>query len=226
MNRYSWFLLVMVVFASCGKVVDTDPRAVVSITLKGDFAGIDSVAGVLSEPGVSRPLSFKRSGDTLLTASIGNVENGADKKIKVELFDGMLLRFSGEEEFSVDNDDPLELTLDLLPVDRLIAPSSCWNANLVCNTDTAAGQYTLSWSSYPDSVEFKETLRLVYVVVADTNPIAEEWVYSPANIVDRRQFGDNSVSGPVPAEKTYIGLFLYSDRFRTYIMNCGYIPIK
>lgn len=217
MNKIALLCCFSVWLAGCQKIEDSAPEAVVSINLQGRFQDIDSaVAELVLSDRLMQTMVLQKESDTVILGSFSEVGEGNGQRVVIRLFDGLIIKYLGSADFDVNNGEPIDLVVTLLPVEQLDSTRPYWNPGLRC--DTANGNYTLTWNDYPDYDEFINSLKGTYVVVKDTQEILDDYIYNASNLVDRKRFGEASLTRPLPQEnELHFRILIFSEKFRVYI---------
>jgi hypothetical protein len=223
MNKLLAVFCLAVLSAGCQKIEESDPEAVVSIRLQGHFREIDSaVAELYLSDRLTQTRVLQKESDSVILGSFSEVGEGSGQRVVIRLFDGLIIKYLGAADFDVNNSEPIDLMVTLLPVEQLDSTRPYWDPGLRC--DTAGGNYTLTWNDYPDYDEFINGLKGTYVVVKDTLPIINQYIYNASNLVDRKRFGEAGLTRPLPEEcELFFGIFIFSEKFRVYIKTGDWV---
>ncbi|MFP4521807.1 MAG: hypothetical protein ACLFQK_06645 [Fibrobacterota bacterium] len=225
-------LLPVAVFICCQNPQEPPLTADIHIRMKKPATGeITSGKALLEEKlsgtSVSSEIDLE-IGPENITGSFYNISAG-QKNIRVELFEDLSRKYWGLSEFKIEKDEKKELSVALLPIERLPIDTTCYSSGIEIytyyNTELESNCYAVEWLPLDSSRFYKE--KYFYHIVMDTIPVDRNFSYYQDNqkiiFTEFSDFSRDSYETGIKTdtERRYFKLFLESILNNYTKESCG-----
>ena len=220
-----YVLIAILIFLACAKVLEPKLISRISISAKGDFKNIDKADCKITSNGIDINDSLFIS-ETLVSGTIDSVPAGKNRRIKIDLYENSVIRFSADTVIDIENGDNLNLDVMMLPVYGPQSGYTCRESglNIVKYPDSIYDIYYISWKPFEDSLKFMNEI-FSYNLIMDNSSISNNldgYLHTSKHRVTKTDVFDTTYIDTFLVPQSILNYRLFiSSSSREIIYDCG-----